>query len=92
MSGANTESSRARVTGPVRTLTGEAQPSGANFRAVGRPLAQIVQAQHLGLSLVCFILLFFQTWTNFKSAPISQNAIAPISQNAVISKITFLIN
>ena len=41
-----------------------------------------------------------QAWTNFNTAPISQNKIAPFSQNeiapfsqnAVISKITFLIN
>ena len=98
---------QADIIGPERPLTGQAQWVAPTLRvhgpellgpcthwlgkpilvvptsAVGRPLAQILQA-----------------WTNFKSAPISQNKIAPISQNeivpisqnAVISKITFLIN
>ena len=92
------------VEGLVRTLTGQAQLGGANFScgpAIGPNFAGPIFGPKPHL-------LFFQTWTNFKSAlicqneiapisqneitPISQNKIAPISQNAVISKITFLIN
>ena len=88
----------------MRILTGQAQSGGANF-SCGPTIGPNSAGPTFGPKPR---LLFFQTWTNFKFAPISQNEIvpisqneiapisqneiAPISQNTIISKITFLIN
>ena len=72
----------AQVIGPICTLTGQAQVSGA-IPYVGQPYGP----SFAGLKQ-------FQNCTDFrnKTAPFSQNEIARFFQHPVISKITYLIN